>query len=62
MALGIAKQLLPNQHDPLHFIYGNYDCCLCKAELEIRELKNEIVELRKQLGEHLMKQEPKRQS
>lgn len=27
-----AKQILPNQHGPLHFIYGRGDCCLCAAE------------------------------
>jgi hypothetical protein len=27
-----AKQLMPNQHMPLHFLYGFHDCCLCKSQ------------------------------
>jgi hypothetical protein len=27
-----AKQILPNQHVPLHFLYGIHDCCLCKSQ------------------------------
>ena len=27
-----AKQLMPNQHMPLHFLYGSHDCCLCKSQ------------------------------
>ena len=40
-----AKQLLPNQHDYLHPFYGVGNCCLCKAELRIRELEEKVAEL-----------------
>lgn len=33
-----AKYLLPNQHTPLHLIYGQADCCLCKAERELKRI------------------------
>ena len=36
------KQLLPNQHTPLHFIYGKDDCCLCRAQSRIAELEREV--------------------
>ncbi len=37
-----AKALLPNQCDVLHSIYGRDDCCLCKANAMIQELKWEL--------------------
>ena len=27
-----TKQLLPNQCDLLHLVYGKQDCCLCTAK------------------------------
>ena len=44
-----AKILLPNQHTILHLFPG--DCCLCRAEQEIAELKREIEELKRKLSE-----------
>ena len=29
-----TKTLLPNQHVPLHWLYGHNDCCLCRVEIE----------------------------
>ena len=40
-----AKQLLPNQCDYLHPFYGADNCCLCKANLEIEELRKRVLEL-----------------
>lgn len=37
-----TKQLLPNQHTPLHLVYGQHDCCLCRAEKESHLQKVEI--------------------
>ncbi len=34
-----TKALLPNQCMPLHIIYGEDDCCLCRAHRRIRELE-----------------------
>ena len=41
-----TKTLLPNQHVPLHFLYGRDDCCLCNAQKEIDRLKTENQELK----------------
>ena len=45
-----AKILLPNQCMPLHFIYGREDCCLCRAKIEIEELKAEMQKLSDKLN------------
>lgn len=34
-----AKQLMPNQCTPLHFLYGPSDCCLCGARAELASFK-----------------------
>lgn len=39
-----AKQLMPNQCTPLHFIYGRDDCCLCGARAKLDNAKAEIME------------------
>lgn len=44
-----AKTLLPNQHTPLHFIYGHSDCCLCVAESKIQELQTRLSNAKLQL-------------
>ena len=31
-----------NQHDLLHPHYGQADCCLCKAEGQVSELKEKV--------------------
>jgi hypothetical protein len=41
-----CKTLLPNQCTPLHFLYGQNDCCLCHAHKEIEDLKAEIEKLK----------------
>ena len=46
-----TKQLLPNQHDPLHFIYGHNNCCLCNVESKIAALEAQVVELRIKIAE-----------
>jgi len=46
-----VKSLLPNQHTPLHFLYGECDCCLCKAEERIKKLEEEIAILKKHIDE-----------
>jgi len=39
-----AKQLLENQHSPLHALWpGN--CCLCKAETEVISLRLKVADL-----------------
>lgn len=40
-----AKQLLPNQCMPLHFLYGRDDCCLCNERRKVAELEARIREL-----------------
>lgn len=37
-----AKQLLPNQCTPLHFLYGPADCCLCEARAEMERFKTMV--------------------
>lgn len=37
-----AKQLMPNQCMPLHFIYGPGDCCLCNARAELERFKQMV--------------------
>ena len=44
-----TKTLLPNQHVPLHFVYGHDNCCLCNAENRIKELEQENLELKIQI-------------
>jgi len=44
-----VKQLLPNQCDLLHHVYGENDCCLCEAKHKIEELEREIEQLKQQL-------------
>jgi hypothetical protein len=46
-----AKQLLPNQHIPLHGIYGQNDCCLCHAEADNTLLRSRIHELEEALND-----------
>jgi len=46
-----TKCLLPNQHTPLHLLYGRDDCCLCRAQKEIDDLKNKIQDLTQELLE-----------
>ena len=46
----MAKILLPNQCTPLHFIYGKDDCCLCRAETRIKELEEEVKELKNKVS------------
>ena len=42
------KNLLPNQHRPLHFLYGDDDCCLCRLEAANKELQSRIDELERE--------------
>ena len=44
-----AKQLLPNQHLPLHFLYGPQGCCLCGKDLELQRARDRITELELEL-------------
>jgi hypothetical protein len=44
----MTKQLLPNQHPPLHFLYGHDDCCLCRTEERIHELEIENRQLKEE--------------
>lgn len=37
-----AKQLIPNQHTPLHFIYDKDDCCLCASKFDNDILRMDI--------------------
>jgi len=37
-----VKNLLPNQHTPLHILYGKNDCCLCNTQKEINRLRDEL--------------------
>lgn len=39
------KTLLPNQHLPLHALYGQRECCLCGADARIATLERRISEL-----------------
>lgn len=41
-----TKMLLPNQHAPLHLIYGQGDCCLCRTESRIAALEAELNQFR----------------
>lgn len=34
-----TKQLMPNQCTPLHFIYGERDCCLCNSRSDLERFK-----------------------
>ena len=34
-----TKTLLPNQHTPLHWLYGHDNCCLCRIETEQDKLR-----------------------
>lgn len=45
----MAKALLPNQCDFLHPIFGQDNCCLCNANLRIKELEDKIWELQSEL-------------
>ena len=36
-----TKTWMPNQHTPLHWLYGDHDCCLCKTESKIIELEKQ---------------------
>lgn len=45
----VAKQLLPNQCMPLHFIYGRNDCCLCKERERANELEARVKKLLSEL-------------
>jgi len=45
-----AKQLLPNQCDLLHLVYGQPNCCLCGAKLKIDELEEAIKDLKELLA------------
>lgn len=47
--MAVVKQLLPNQHTPLHLLYGQHDCCLCSEQLKVRQLKRRIEELERKL-------------
>ncbi len=44
-----TKALNANQHIPLHGIYGEHDCCLCKADARIAALEAELEEARKRV-------------
>ena len=46
-----AKQLLPNQHLPLHMLYGVSDCCLCTAQFQLNEAQEQIARLELELLE-----------
>ena len=48
-ATAMVKQFLPNQHLPLHYIYGPHDCCLCRSEGDVTELTGRGSELESQL-------------
>ena|SRR5688572_24514319 len=49
-----AKQLMPNQCTPLHFIYGPSDCCLCGARAEVERLKTELTTTKRDLAEKVL--------
>jgi hypothetical protein len=40
-----AKALLPSQCQILHQYYPPNECCLCKAELRVKELEEEVSRL-----------------
>jgi hypothetical protein len=44
-----AKQWMPNQCMPLHFLYGPNDCCLCNAKIENVELKRIVYDIKHEL-------------
>ena len=48
-----AKMLLPNQHIPLHFFYGQNDCCLCREQSLVSDLRNKVASLESRLAEAL---------
>ena len=56
--MAVAKALLPNQHMPLHFLYGRHDCCLCNRDQEIASLRDEVKMLRLRLELKEQAQEP----
>ena len=35
-----------NQHEYLHPNYGKEDCCLCKSEIEVKDLKSKVTVLK----------------
>lgn len=37
-----AKQLLPDQHVPLHYFYGRDDCCLCEHMVTIGNFERKL--------------------
>jgi hypothetical protein len=41
----MTKQILPNQHVPLHFLYGHDDCCLCHAQEELEKVTGQYNQL-----------------
>ena len=45
-----TKTLLPNQHVPLHFVYGHDNCCLCNTEKRIQELEQKVAVLKNALS------------
>ncbi len=49
MAHALAKVLLPNQHLPLHFLYGPQGCCLCGKEEELQIARVQITQLELEL-------------
>ncbi len=44
-----AKALMPNQHLPLHFIYGREGCCFCGKEEELQMALGRITQLELQV-------------
>ena len=47
----MAKQLTVDQCLVLHPIYGQNDCCLCKANQQIKELEAKVKELEAKVAE-----------
>ena len=41
-----AKQLMPNQHVPLHFLYSRDDCCLCSHQVTVGNLERQLETIR----------------
>ncbi|KKL13009.1 hypothetical protein LCGC14_2530070 [marine sediment metagenome] len=48
-----AKQLMPNQHVPLHFLYGRNDCCLCNHQIQLKIERQKNKQLQKALKKTL---------
>jgi len=49
-----TKMLLPNQCALLHPIYGQDDCCLCKANQRIAELETAIKQAKAEVAREIL--------